>query len=84
MEGGVYVVKNFIVRDAVGSLKPVSSDLCIKCTNATKFEPLGDELIIPLHKFEFLDLGDLFIEASRLNEKENPEFATGTFTNFAS
>lgn len=36
-----------------------------------------DEQIIPLHKFEFLDLGDLFIEASRIPEKENLEFAIG-------
>lgn len=79
VEGGVYIVQNFIVRDAVGNLKPVSSDICIRFTNASTFEPWLDELIIPRHKFEFFDLGDLFAEASRLPENANPEFAVGKF-----
>lgn len=79
VEGGVYIVKNFTVKDTIGTLKPLSSNICLRFSNATKFEACVDELIIPLYKFEFLDLGDLFIEASRVGEKENPEFALGNF-----
>lgn len=79
MSGGVYIVQNFIVRDAVGNLRPVSANLSLRFTNATTFVPCKDDLIIPQHKFEFIDLGDLFAEASRVGEKENPEFALGNF-----
>lgn len=79
MEGGVYVVDNFSIKDVVGTLKPVSNDINLRFSVATRFQPCLDELIIPHHKFEFMDLGDLFAEASRLGEKENPEFATGNF-----
>lgn len=77
MEGAVYVVENLIVRDAVGTLKPVSSDLCIRFSNASTFKPCLDNQIIQLYKFEFMDLDDIFAEASKLGEKENPEFAIG-------
>lgn len=65
------------MRDAVGNLKPVSTDYSLRFTAATTFEKCEDDLMIPRHKFEFMDLGDCFNEASRLEPNENPEFAIG-------
>lgn len=79
VEGGVYIVQNFIIRDVAGNLKPVSSDICLRFTNASNFAACADDLIIPLHKFEFFDLADIFTEASKLGENENPEYAIGIF-----
>lgn len=79
IEGRVYIVHNFIIRDAVGNLKLVSSDICLRFSNATNFAACADDIIIPLYKFEIFDLADILTEAFKLGENENPEFVIGIF-----
>ncbi|KAL8134396.1 hypothetical protein AgCh_009430 [Apium graveolens] len=75
MEGGVYVFYQFAVKDPVGNLKSVQSTLCIKFTGSTTVRTADDDGMIPSQKFEFLDLGDLFIEANKYLPQQQPEFA---------
>lgn len=79
VEGNVYMIETFNVRDPGGNLKPVSSDNNVRCTNEITFRPCPDDLMIPLHKFEFLDLGDLFAEAGLLAPNHTLEFAIGMY-----
>ncbi|XP_074356563.1 uncharacterized protein LOC141696303 [Apium graveolens] len=74
VEGAFYIIDTFIVRDASGNLKPVSTDTSIRFTYATTFQPCADYVMIPKYKFEFMDLGDLMDEARKYGPKENPEF----------
>ncbi|KAL1823760.1 hypothetical protein ACET3Z_010538 [Daucus carota] len=75
VEGNVYVIENFQVWETVGKLKPVSTRLCIRLLSSTYIEPVADDAMIPRHKFEFMDMGDLLDECNRLIENQNPEFA---------
>ncbi|XP_017233205.1 replication protein A 70 kDa DNA-binding subunit C [Daucus carota subsp. sativus] len=75
VEGNVYVIENFQVRETIGKLKPVSTRLCIRLLSNTVIEPVEDDVMIPKHKFEFMDMGDLLFECQRLTENQNPEFA---------
>ncbi|XP_074377538.1 uncharacterized protein LOC141719052 [Apium graveolens] len=72
VEGVVYIIDTFMVRDASGNLKPVSTDTSIRFTNATTFQPCTDYVMIPKYKFKFMDLGDLMDEARKYGPKENP------------
>lgn len=76
-EGKVYVVENFQVRDTIGKLKPVSTKLCLRLLNSTTIKEVEEDVMIPKHKFEFMDMGDLLEECDRLSENQNPEFAYG-------
>lgn len=82
VEGNVYVTENFQVRETIGKLKPVSTRLCIRLLSSTVIEPVEDDVMIPKHKFEFMDMGDLLFECQRLTENQNPEFAYGIFIAF--
>lgn len=78
-EGKVYVLENFQVRETIGKLKPVSTRLCIRLLSSNVIEAVEDDVMIPKHKFEFMDMGDLLDECQRLTENQNPEFAYGIF-----
>ncbi|WOH08358.1 hypothetical protein DCAR_0727797 [Daucus carota subsp. sativus] len=75
VEGNEYVVENFQVRDALGRLKPASNKLCIRLLRSTVIQEQSNDFLIPSHKFEFFDLGDLVDEDSKVSNDENPEFA---------
>ncbi|XP_074323412.1 replication protein A 70 kDa DNA-binding subunit D-like [Apium graveolens] len=75
IEGGVYVFDQFSVKDAVGNLKLVQTDICIRFSQYTTVTAVEDNGMIPAYKFEFLDLGDLFAEASKYQPQQQPEFA---------
>ncbi|XP_074347027.1 replication protein A 70 kDa DNA-binding subunit C-like [Apium graveolens] len=75
IEGGVYVFDQFSVKDVVGNLKPVQADICIRFSQYTTVTAVEDDGMIPAYKFEFLDLGDLFAEASKYQPQQQPEFA---------
>ncbi|XP_074360911.1 uncharacterized protein LOC141701155 [Apium graveolens] len=75
VEGHVYRFENYTVRDTVGKLKPVSTNLCIRLLGSTIIQRVKDDGMIPHYKFEFMDLGDLEEEIKHLGENENPEFA---------
>lgn len=78
VEGNIYVMSNFYTKEATGSLKPVSSRFLINFSPSTTVQKLTeDDFMIPLHKFEFVDLGDLFSIASKTPNDEFPEFSTG-------
>lgn len=63
VEGGFYIIETFTVQVVVGNLKPVYTDICIRLTNATTFQPCPNDVMIPHHKFEFFDLDNLYSEA---------------------
>ncbi|XP_074369765.1 replication protein A 70 kDa DNA-binding subunit C-like [Apium graveolens] len=75
IEGGVYVFDQFSVKAAVGNLKPVQTDIYIRFSQYTTVTAAEDDGMIPAYKFEFLDLGDLFAEASKYQPQQQPEFA---------
>ncbi|XP_017227850.2 replication factor A protein 1 [Daucus carota subsp. sativus] len=73
----VYVITNFYTKKAIGSLKPVSSPILINFSHSTTVEKVEeDDFMIPRHKFEFGDLGDLFGIATANTNTEYPEFST--------
>ncbi|KAK1384251.1 hypothetical protein POM88_021986 [Heracleum sosnowskyi] len=76
-EGSIYVMSNFYTKEAIGSLKPVSLNFLINFPPSTTVQKLTeDDFMIPLHKFEFVDLGDLFSIASNCPNDEYPEYST--------
>ena len=78
VEGGLYVISNFYTKEAKGNLRPTSSKIIINFSNSTYVEKLAhDDFMIPNHKFEFVDLSDLFRITSGYENPDNPEFATG-------
>ncbi|KAL1824043.1 hypothetical protein ACET3Z_010821 [Daucus carota] len=85
VEGKVYVVQNFQVRDALGRLRPVANKLCIRLLSTTVIEEHPNDVMIPLHKFELMDVGDLVEESKKTKNDENPELAIdliGVIENF--
>ncbi|XP_074381468.1 uncharacterized protein LOC141723538 isoform X2 [Apium graveolens] len=75
-EGGVYVISNFYTKQALGTLKPVSSRLIINFSPSTTVDPVIDDIMISNHKFEFVDLSELFAIAQANGEAKFPEYAT--------
>lgn len=60
-EGPIYEILNFIIRDATGIHKTVSSRMAIVLTNSTILRHLIDgDHQIPRHKFELIDLRDVY------------------------
>lgn len=74
-EGGVYVIQDFAVKDAIGVLKPVSSTYTIRFNNGTNIEQTFDNSMISMHRFEFFDLADLQTKAAVYEPHENLEYA---------
>lgn len=77
VEDGVYVLSNFYTKEAWGTLKPVSSRVIINFSPSTTVEPVEDDIMISNHKFEFVDLSDLFAVAQANGDAEFPEYAIG-------
>lgn len=78
VEGGLYVISNFYTREATGTLKPTSSNIIINFSNSTHVHKLEeDDYMIPMHKFEFVDLSELFGIVSNYRDLVHPEFSTG-------
>ncbi|KAK1360539.1 hypothetical protein POM88_045013 [Heracleum sosnowskyi] len=76
-EGSIYVISNFYTKEATGSCRPVSSKILINFSPSTTVQKLTeDDFMIPLHKFEFVDLGDLFSMATKCPNDEYPEYST--------
>lgn len=78
VEGNVYKVENFQVRDTIGRLKPVFTKLCICLLSSSNIVGVENDVMIPAHKFEFMDLEDLFAECNKYTNDENPEFDIGS------
>ncbi|XP_074337283.1 uncharacterized protein LOC141674478 [Apium graveolens] len=58
VEGGVYVISNFHVREALGSLRPTHSRIMIQFSQLRTIEKIDvDDFMIPLHKFEIDIIG---------------------------
>ncbi|XP_074342551.1 uncharacterized protein LOC141680148 [Apium graveolens] len=76
VEGGVYMFSNFYTKKALGTLKPVSSKLIINFSPTTTVDPVDDDVMISTHKFEFVDLSELFVVAQANGSAEFPEFST--------
>ncbi|XP_017227814.1 uncharacterized protein LOC108192575 [Daucus carota subsp. sativus] len=76
-EGCLYVISNFYTKEALGSLKPVSSKYIINFSPSTTVDKLEEDyFMIPIHKFEFIDLGDLFGLVSSYTNTEFPDYST--------
>lgn len=77
VEGGLYIITNFYTREATGTLRPTSSKVIINFSNSTTVEQVEvDDFMIPMHKFEFVDLSELFTVATANVDVENPVFST--------
>lgn len=79
VEGGVFIISNFYTKQAMGTLRPTTSNVIIifsASTNVQKVEE--DDIMIPRHKFELVDLSELFGVVSKYKNPENPKFSTGT------
>lgn len=78
VEGGLYIITNFYTWEALDTLRPTSSKFVINFSNSTTVEKLeDDDFMIPFHKFEFIDLGELFKIATDNGNVDNPIFSTG-------
>ena len=72
------MISNFYTKEALGNLKPVTSDILINFSQSTTVEKVEeDDFMIPKYKFEFVDLSDLLSVASANEGVEFPEFSTG-------
>ncbi|XP_074360153.1 uncharacterized protein LOC141700251, partial [Apium graveolens] len=76
VEGGAYILSNFYTKQALGTLKPVSSRFIINFSHLTTVDPVDDDIMISNYKFEFVDLSDLFVVAQANGDAEFPEYAT--------
>lgn len=80
-EGGIYIITNFSVKEATAKLRPVCSKYIINSINTTTVDKvLEDDFMIPKHKFEFVDLGDLLEIANSYIPPQFPDYATGLQT----
>ncbi|XP_017256410.1 replication protein A 70 kDa DNA-binding subunit C [Daucus carota subsp. sativus] len=57
-EGGVYIFEGFQVRDTYGRLRPVSTNIDLRFLNSTKIQAVEEDIMIPKHKFEIMEVGD--------------------------
>lgn len=73
----VYVISNIYAKEALGSLKPVSSKFFINFSPSTIIERVEEDTMISNHKFEFVDLSDLFSVASAYVNTEFLDYSTG-------
>ncbi|KAL1823972.1 hypothetical protein ACET3Z_010750 [Daucus carota] len=75
-EGGLYIISNFYTKEALDSLKPVSCKNLINFSPSTTVEKLeDDDFMIPAHKFEFIDLGDLYGIANSYTNTDFPDYS---------
>lgn len=80
VEGGIYVITNFYTKEAMSNLRPTSSKIIVNFSNSTTVEKLeDDDFMIPMHKFEFVDLSELLEIAKAYGNDENPTFSTGIY-----
>ncbi|XP_074327620.1 replication factor A protein 1-like [Apium graveolens] len=76
VEGGVFVFSNFYTKEALGSLRPVSSKFRINFSPSTNVERVEDDFMIARHKFEFVDLSNLFAVANAYEKPDSPDYST--------
>lgn len=80
VEGGVHVITNFYTKEATSSLRPTSAKVVINFSNSTTVEKVEtDDYMIPMNKFEFSDLGDLYNIVMNYENAEAPPFAIGLY-----
>lgn len=78
LEGNAYDVINFVVREPIGYMRPVSSDKVIVFTNASIVIPVPLEVVtIPRHKFEIRPLHEIHDIARSYGSNVNPLHAIG-------
>lgn len=71
-------MSNFVVKQALGKLRPVSSLFIIVFTKTTLIQILDNEnFLIPRHKFEIVNLTDLHFKAKDFIDEDLPEYAYG-------
>ncbi|XP_074327615.1 uncharacterized protein LOC141665529 [Apium graveolens] len=76
VEGGVFVFSNFYTKEALGSLRPLSSKFRINFSPSTNVERVEDDFMIARHKFKFIYLSDLFVVANAYEKPDSPEYST--------
>ena len=80
IEGGLYIISNFYTREALGTLRPTSSKYIINFSNSTTVQTVDrDDFMIPSHKFEFVDLSELFTLTSTYENPDTPQLSTGEY-----
>lgn len=84
VEDRVYILSNFYTKEVLETLKLVSSRFIINFSHLITTEPVDDDIMISNHKFEFVDMSDLFVVAQANGDAEFLEYAIGfTQTNFS-
>lgn len=66
-----------ISRDLFCRFNPVSKNFCIHLLGSTKIIAVENDVMIPAHIFEFMELGDLYRECNKYINDEILEFAIG-------
>lgn len=65
LERNIYDIKYFITREVTGTLRPISSNVSILLKNLAIVNHVHvDASTIPRHKFEIIELGQVFNIAS--------------------
>lgn len=79
--GDIYRITNFIVREANGVFRPVSSTICLRLTQFTIVQPAFNNPITPIamHKFEVVELQDLYDIARSYPPNQMPTHAIGDY-----
>lgn len=78
LEGNTYEIQNFIVREPLGRMRPVSSDKVVVFTTFTRILnfaiPIGT---IPRHKFEIQPFPEIHDIATSFSNTLSPLYAIG-------
>ena len=79
----MYIVENFVTRRAMGTLRPVTSDMCIILNETSIVTNIPLEIgRFPRYKFEITQLGDIYSIARNLAPDEEPLYALGNSSDF--
>ncbi|WOG93005.1 hypothetical protein DCAR_0312284 [Daucus carota subsp. sativus] len=75
-EGGMYIIENFMTRAAIGTLRPVTSDVCIILNESSIVTNIPLEIVrFPRYKFEITEIGDIYSVARNLDPGQPPVYA---------
>lgn len=79
LEGRLYEISDFFAKEATGTMRPVSSNICIYFHDDTIVVPVAEGVVnIPMHKFEFVDFKHIQNYATNYEDYHPPSMLIGT------
>lgn len=79
----MYIIENFMTRAAIGTLRPVTSDVCIILNESSIVTNIPLEIVrFPRYKFEITEIGDIYSVARNLDPGQPPVYALGHNSQF--